>query len=582
MPRYKGPPPLPDPATFGPGTVVDVYLRASPGRNQEKSVPEQLVDVEKFFAQRGWTIGETFADDNESGADPGRADLDRMLTKYRVRPAQPYTAGLAIWSYSRLSRADAISYEILAVTRWAGLPIISIMDPVPHEVRGFMEPVQFQVAAKWLQEIRDATRRGMRTMIAAGYAPGGFPPVGYKVEYHLYGYRRDGTPYEWPKWIVDEDKQAAVLLAWQMKLDRASLQAILERCPIGATRGTLETIFRNPCYAGFPRWYLHYHELDVADCGDRAPVVTPYVTIPQWLTVQERYQVQPRREFAGWPLSGLGFCGECYPEVVDEKHKPAILVCYPNARSRRCDVCGTRWPTATATCAECGAGYLHRAGNYRLLCDRHRGAPQRCPTSRYTGAEQLERAILEAVAPAFTAARMGEIVAAANELYAARHAGAQAQREQLQEQLAVVEEAIGGLLRACEQGAGGESLGARLQEREQEAAALRRQLAALPTPGPVPHLAPARATDLVEIFQRRFQDLSRDQRRRLFRGMGLTFQLYRDHVAGSIQWPPLNLLLSLGAGTEALPTPYVNLDCQYPQPGELVFYDGRLLFAAAA
>ncbi len=565
MPRYKGPPPLPDPNTFGPGTVVDVYLRASPGRNQDKSVPEQLEDVRVYFRQKQWIIGETFTDDNESGADPGRADLDRMLTKYKVKPVKPITAGLAIWSYSRLSRADAISYEILAVTRWAGLPIISVTDPVPHEVRGFMEPVQFQVAAKWLQEIRDATRRGMHTMMASGYAPGGFPPVGYAVEYHLYGYRRDGTPYEWPKWVKDEEKAAAVALAWRMKLDQASLQAILDRCPIATTRGSLETIFSNPCYAGFPKWYLNFHQLTLVDCLEKAPIVTPYVTIPEWLQVQERLIKQPRREFAGWPLSGLGFCGECYPTDPESEKKPAVLVCYPNPRSRHCDICGARWPTATPNCPACGAGYLHRAGNYRLLCDRHRGDRSRCPLSRYTGAEQIERAILAAVSPAFTAEKMEQIVGEANRQYAARYQAANAQREQLQAQLRGAEVAIQGLLATIERGRAGDAVHGRLQEREQEVSKLKHQLAELAEPGPVPHMTPERAAALVEIFQRRYRDMSRDQRRRLFRGMKLTFKLYRDHIEGAIEWPPMTLLLSSGQGTEALHAPYVNLYCQYPQ-----------------
>ncbi|MFA6134409.1 MAG: recombinase family protein [Phycisphaerae bacterium] len=552
MPRYKGPPPIADPDTFGPGTVLDIYLRASPGRKQEKSVHEQLAEIRLFFAQHKWTIGETFCDDNRSGADAGRKDLNRLLTRYREGRFAP-ARGLVIWSYSRMSREGSISFEILAVTRAAGVPLVAVVDKVPHELRDFMEPFYFMSAQQQLQKIREDTARGMHAMMAENYAPGGFPPRGYKVEYEQHGVHRDGSPCLWPRWVKDPDLQVATKRAWEMKLEGSSLPAIIATTHLFTSRGSLVTFFRNPAYCGFPVWYLHYRRLSVLDCLHNAPVVEPYVTVSQWLAVQDmagNHSGDPRREFGGWPLSGMVTCGYCGGAVM--------VMAYSD--TRHCDVCGRRWSWATPTCRHCGADYTHRDGMYRYICGTHHRQKERCLQSRYLNGRTLDLILLKELVQRFTAEAMAEQAEEINRSLLAMEEEAACERRELEEKLQRSQEASANLLKAVERGNATDLLLGRMGDLERETLELRSRLAVLPLPGAVARIAPDQVEEVATLFRKKLFTLRRFDLRQLFLSLGMKVTLWNEKAEASVDWPPLSLFLPL----------YVVQLCQYPQRGRLM------------
>ncbi len=547
MPRYKGPPPIADPDTFGPGTVLDIYLRASPGRKQEKSVHEQLAEIKQFFSQHSWTIGETFCDDDRSGADAGREDLNRLLTRYREGRFAP-ARGLVIWSYSRMSREGSISFEILAVTRAAGVPLVAVVDKVPHELRDFMEPFYFMSAQQQLQKIREDTRRGMHTMMAENYAPGGFPPRGYKVEYEQHGTHRDGSPCMWPKWVKDPDLQAATDRAWQMRLEGSSLPAIIAATHLFASRGSLVTFFRNPAYCGFPAWYLNYRSLSVLDCLHASTIVDPYISISKWLAVQDmagNHSGDPRREFGGWPLSGMITCGYCGAAVM--------VMAYSD--TRRCDVCGRRWSWATPTCPHCGADYTHRDGMHRYACGARHRQKERCPNSRYTNGRSLDLVLLKELAKHFTSEALAEQAEAINAVLLAMEEEAGAERGELEERLQRAQASSANLLKAVERGNAPDVVMNRLSEVESEITSLRARLAVLPLPGAVARIAPEQVEETARVFRKRLFTMRRFDLRQLFLSLGMKVTLWNDKAEASVDWPPLSLFLPL----------YVVQHQEYPQ-----------------
>src|ERR1039457_5564284 len=83
-----------------PALRVALYLRVS---TSNQTTENQLADVERVAALRGWNIVETFQDEGISGAK-GRSDrpaLDRML-KDAVRGKFDL---IAVWSIDRLGRS---------------------------------------------------------------------------------------------------------------------------------------------------------------------------------------------------------------------------------------------------------------------------------------------------------------------------------------------------------------------------------------------------------------------------------------------------------------------------------------------
>ncbi len=533
MPRYKGPPPVADPDTFGPGSVLDVYLRASPGRKQEKSTGEQLAEIKGFFAQRGWTIGEVYCDDDRSGADAGREDMSRLLEKYAAGAFAP-SRGVVIWSYSRLSREGSISFKILAVTRAAGVPLVPVADKVPHELRDFMEPFYFMAAQQQLQKTREDTARGMAEMIRKGYAPGGFPPLGYKVEHVQVGEHRDHTPVIWPRWVKDPETREVTARAWEMKLQGSSYQVILASTGLAMARNSLTTLFRNPCYAGFPNWYMNHYELNILDCLDRAPIVEPYVTVPEFLRAQEHAgTLNPRAEFGGWPLLGMLFCGYCGASVAAMAY----------SRGRHCDVCGEAWTRATPICPNCGADYSHRDGMHRYLCCNHQRNAANCSDSRYTGGRMLDLALINAVLPHLTAARLREQIRSVNEALAALHQAAGQERGQAEQALQVCEKEAAHLVEAIARGGASDLLLSTLSEKEEEGRRLRTLLATLPRQEAAPYVAEEEAGAIADLLQEKVPTMRRLELRQFFQSLGLKARLYNDRAEATIDWPPLRLLL---------------------------------------
>lgn len=549
MPRRKTPPPVPDPDQLPPGTPYVRYIRDSGGYAQEKSVPEQMAEITKDAEERrGWVCAGTFIDEAKSGTDPGREGLNALLEHLQ----QPnHAAVVSIWAYSRLAREEGIGFDILSHTRRAGVAIASVSDPVSHAHRGIMEPMYLWQAAQQSDKISQDTKRGMAAMISRGYAPGGFPPQGYKAEYEVVSIRRDGTPRKWPRWVQDPETQEATTLAWQMRLQSASYQAILAATKLFSSRSSLPTFFGNPAYCGFPSWHLRHFGLEVADCTDRSPVIPPYVSVAQWLQVQEMGHSHPRIAFAGWPLSGMMDCGYC---------GDACQVWAPGY-TRHCDVCGADWPTATHTCPGCGADYLHRAGIHRYLCGRHQRRADRCPESRYVGGRTLERTLSAAILEHLTPTVLAEVVDEFNEALAALEQGVQGVRGQREKELVQVEAAVTHLLDLAEQGMGSEALFTRLREREQEAAKLRRELAMLPDPGPATRIDESAVQAIAELLRDRVPSFGRADLRQFFQGLGLHVKLYKDKAAARFEWPPLRLLLPIEH------VRYTSLqDRVYPQP----------------
>ncbi len=537
MPRRKLPPPIPDPQDLPPGTRGYRYVRDSGGAKQEKSVPEQIEELDRKWNERGWVDAGTFVDLAKSGSDPGREGFNDLLSALRER-RDPDAQVVGIWAYRRLAREEGLGFELLAASYRAGVALDSISDPVPAEFRAIMEPLKLWQAAEESRRMGADIKRGQATLMRQGYAPGGTPPLGYTVEHFVAGTHRDGTPRKWPRWIKDPQTRDRVGLAWQMNLEHAGYPAILK---IGEGLfggvGTLAGLFRNPAYCGFPRWYLNFEGGAVVDCASRDPICEPYVSVADWLRINEREQENPRRAFGGWPLSGLAVCGYCGGTIVAWGYR------------RRCDLCGTPWAHEHLTCPGCGADYSHRGGPYRYVCNLHH-LKRECPESQYMSGLKLDRLLLHEIARHLTPDRMIEAVRGTNQALQAVQASANQKHSELVDRLQVAQQGVGRLLETIEAAGPSAAVIGRLQEREQEVTALKSEMVRLPQVEDL-IINPEDAVAWAEFFVEDVNRMRRPDVARLYRALNLRATLYRDQVAASIDWPPLSLLLPLNKCAES-------------------------------
>ena len=93
-------------------------------------------------------------------------------------------------------------------------------------------------------------RRGLRANVAAGYAPGGTPPTGHRVERIEAGLKRDGQPRLVAKGVVDEEKAEKVKQAFAMCAAGCSYNEIPAATDLLRTKQSYWSMFRNRSYLG--------------------------------------------------------------------------------------------------------------------------------------------------------------------------------------------------------------------------------------------------------------------------------------------------------------------------------------------
>ncbi len=168
--------------------------------------------------------------------------------------------------------------------------------------------------AQFLEDLRRDVKRGLHDIARQGYAPGGFPPRGYKAEQVVLGTKNNGKPHIVSRWIVDPEKVQAVRLAWEMRAQGASYKDIHEATRVFGAKNSYASMFRNKTYLGIRKC----GELEIEDAHEA--LVTPEL----WEAVQETLHTQPKKG-ESWPegkehsrrvqspflLSGVAHCIYC-------------------------------------------------------------------------------------------------------------------------------------------------------------------------------------------------------------------------------------------------------------------------------
>ncbi|WP_454887197.1 recombinase family protein [Sphingomonas oryzagri] len=189
-----------------------IYARFSSDRQSERSAEDQARICAARAGREGWQIIETFADLAISGATRNRPGLNALLGRLNE-----FDIVLAE-ALDRISRDQEDIAAIYKRLRFAGVKLVTLSEGEIGEIHIGLKGT---MAALFLKELGEKTRRGQIGRVAAGRIPGG-RSYGYQLDVSV-GLRGD---VERGRRRIDEDQGAIVRRIFREFLAGRSPRAI--------------------------------------------------------------------------------------------------------------------------------------------------------------------------------------------------------------------------------------------------------------------------------------------------------------------------------------------------------------------
>jgi site-specific DNA recombinase len=320
--------------------------------------------------------------------------------------------------------------------------LISLSDDMPH-CDGF--EYVFEALVHWkdqqyLQQLSRDTKRGLHLLARQGYAPGGFPPRGYKAD-HLEA-EIAGKKRRVARWVPDPEWAPRVQEAWRMRADGASYQEIIDKTGIHSSRNSLTTHFRNKTYLG----YRVCGDIEVPNAHE------PLVSQELWDAVQQTLYKRPK--------AGASWGQAPHPRRHNSRHLLSGFV--------RCAYCGAALIGRT-----CNTG-RHKDWRYYICGTKNRKGWDSC-SNRTIPARHLESAVVQAVmgrllAPDFVMSLVDEVNNTLN------GPESTSQIPQLQSRIKILDRRIMRLVDLAEEVRDTAEVASRLKQRKEERQKLRQEL----------------------------------------------------------------------------------------------------------
>ena len=334
---------------FPPGGSLVAYLRDSGGDNQDLSVPQQNAEITAWCQANNLNLTRLFKDE----ARPGSSTVSRVgfleMIQYFEKKPQPPELGVIVWKFSRFSRNIDDSQYFKGLLRRLGLVIHSLNENIPQGLDGRL----FEAAVEWmnarfLEDLSEDVKRGLRNNVIQHHALGGTPPRGFRPGPPInLGTRRNGTPHIVHTWQPDPDLIPIVRQAFNLRSQGASYQQITRATSLYKHKTSWNHFFANPIYMG--KLIYGTHTID--------NYCDPIIDLQTWENVQMvntkslsagtlENEHHPRRKTSDYILSGLVVCAICGAPLVGETvHSKA------KNHTNRYYGCSTKRRTLGAACA---------------------------------------------------------------------------------------------------------------------------------------------------------------------------------------------------------------------------------------
>lgn len=291
---------------------VVTYLRDSGHEDQELSVEQQERAIRAWCEENGLLLTRIFIDAAAPGSSTiGRDAFQEMIAHFHHPDCRE--AGIILWKYNRFARDidDAQYYK--ADLRRRGFVIHSMNDSVPTGLDGrLFESAIDWMNARYLEDLRADTKRGLHHIMDQHRAIGGTPPRGFKREPVTIGSRRDGRPHIVHRWAPDPQLIETVRLAFSMRAAGRSYREIQQATGLYKNKNCWPTFFRNRIYIGEMAFGGRLIEDYCEPIVDRATwnAVQAYNQV-NWRNDMQETHNHPRRANSRFLLSGLAVCKEC-------------------------------------------------------------------------------------------------------------------------------------------------------------------------------------------------------------------------------------------------------------------------------
>ncbi len=287
---------------------------------QVLSIEAQIKEVIDYARRNDLTVTRTYLE-SRSAKKPGRPVFNQMIKELRRQK----TAGILCWKLDRLTRNLLDAALISELLESGAISEIRTPSQVYRNTASdkFMTGLDFIMAKKYIDDLSENVRRGIRARVERGWFPGR-PPVGY-LNY------RDPVSGQ-AKVIVDETRFTALRKVWEYMLSgNYPVARILDmanndwgfRMPSGKhsaekplSRSGIYSMFQEPFYWGQIRFKGELYQ------GKHQPLVTA----AEFERVQEllgrKGRERPKRH--AFAFTGIIRCGGCGGMVTAEVHNKQI------------------------------------------------------------------------------------------------------------------------------------------------------------------------------------------------------------------------------------------------------------------
>lgn len=470
-----------------------VYARYSSRGQQEQSIEGQLAAAMEYAERKGYKIIRSYCDRAKTGTNDNREEFQRMLSD----ASKKGFSVLIVWKVDRFGRnREEITFNKYRLKKH-GVRVEYIAENISEGPEGVILESLFEGMAEYFSlQLSQNVRRGLFESAKKHHIIGGWTPLGYKAG--------PDRSYQ-----VDEESAQVVRLIFDMCFRGKTLFQImryLNEHGYSTARGkpfaksSLARLLRDERYIGV------YTYKDVIRDEDAIPAIVDkdvFVEVQEMLDMNKR-QPSSTWNYADYLLTGKLFCGLCGAPMVGKS----------------------------------GTGRHGTKYNYYACSERiHRKGCSKKPVRQ----DMIEEAVLEAVHNvvqdddllAFIGDRVWALYESEKEVD---------QTAALKSELRKVENSISRLIRSMELGAVSEAIVERLNELEDQRAALGASIAEAEL------AAPSLTREMVQFFLERFRDVDfedRDGQRWMVRTFVNSVFAYEDKITLALNYYGGNETVSL-------------------------------------
>lgn len=293
------------------GDTVFAYCRDSGGKEQERSVDDQIAEIREYADALGVIVVKVYADRGITGTTDDRPQFQHMIADCRQSP--PPVQGIIVWHLNRIGRNELDRQFYISDLRRRGLVVRSVSQKMlDGPLAGPMEAMLAWHDEQFIRDLRIDVKRGLER-VGEHRNHGMRVPAGYRRTIVQIGTHRDGTPRNVQRWQPDPEKVSRVVLAFRMYAAGNSFREIHRATDLFEAVSSYGKMFRNPLYIGVVR-VGDYRRVD-----DSLRIVSDEL----WEAAQKRNNAPPlgRSQHSQYLLSGLARCGICGSAMVGQTNR---------------------------------------------------------------------------------------------------------------------------------------------------------------------------------------------------------------------------------------------------------------------